>query len=70
MLSRWDLVRGAGHFRRQTGRAVFGTLIECFLKWISPPGVGGEWARQELQLNLAVAHAGARKKEIVVATSS
>ena len=35
--------------------ATFDSKQACFLKWISPPGVGGEWARQELQLNLAVA---------------
>ena len=35
--------------------ATFDSKRACFLKWISPAGVGGEWVRQELQLNLAVA---------------
>ena len=35
--------------------ATFDSKRACFMKWISPAGVGGEWARQELQLNLAVA---------------
>ena len=35
--------------------ATFDSKRACFTKWISPAGVGGEWARQELQLNLAVA---------------